>query len=67
MKTMLGCMIESSLLITSAAHLADLTDHLDIDGNLLVTNDPFRGVTSDGGQISFRDAPTSAGLRVSPR
>ena len=65
--TMLGCMIESSLLITAAAHLADLTDYLDLDGNLLVGNDPFRGVSAVGGRLSFAEAPAGPGLRVEAR
>ncbi len=66
LKTMLGCMIESSLLISAAAHLAQLTDYLDLDGNLLITNDPFRGVTADKGRMSFASAPAKTGLRVTP-
>ncbi len=66
LQTMLGCMIESSLLITAAAHLAELTDFLDLDGNLLVTDDPFRGVTSTGGVLSFASARKKTGLRVEP-
>jgi L-alanine-DL-glutamate epimerase-like enolase superfamily enzyme len=65
LKTMLGCMIESSLLITAAAHLAELTDYLDIDGNLLITNDPYQGVASEKGVLSFAKAPERTGLRVS--
>src|SRR5581483_4816263 len=45
LKTMIGCMIETSILISAAAHLAELTDYLDVDGNLLITNDPYLGVT----------------------
>jgi L-alanine-DL-glutamate epimerase-like enolase superfamily enzyme len=67
LKTMLGCMIESSILITAAAHLAELTDYLDIDGNLLITNDPYRGASARNGVISFADAPEKTGLRVSAR
>ena len=67
LKTMIGCMIESSILITAAAHLAALADYLDLDGNLLVTNDPFMGVTAEGGLISFRHAEELIGLRVRPR
>jgi len=67
LKTMLGCMIESSVLITAAAHLAELTDYLDIDGNLLITNDPYLGVSSDAGIISFSRAPEALGLGVRPR
>lgn len=67
LKTMLGCMIESSLLISAAAHLAGLTDYLDLDGNLLITNDPFRGVGCRDGWLSWAEAPTSTGLRAGPR
>jgi L-Ala-D/L-Glu epimerase len=64
LKTMIGCMIETSVLITAAAHLAELTDHLDLDGNLLIANDPFAGATAEGGAVSFADAPEPTGLRV---
>ncbi|MBI5387923.1 MAG: dipeptide epimerase [Verrucomicrobia bacterium] len=64
LKTMLGCMIESSVLISAAAHLAELTDYLDLDGNVLITNDPFRGVRTADGLMSFAGAPELFGLRV---
>ena len=67
LKTMIGCMIETSVLITAAAHLAELADHLDIDGNLLTTNDPFLGVTAEKGILSFASAKEKTGLRVSPK
>lgn len=67
LKTMIGCMIESSVLITAAAHLAEWANHLDIDGNLLITNDPFMGATAERGVISFAKAPDKSGLRVAPR
>jgi L-Ala-D/L-Glu epimerase len=67
LKTMLGCMIESSVLITAAAHLAALTDHLDLDGNLLITNDPYVGASARRGMISFAQAPLATGLRVRAR
>lgn len=67
LKTMIGCMIESSVLISAAAHLAELTDYLDIDGNLLITNDPYLGATGVNGAISFATAPEPNGLRVRPR
>lgn len=67
LKTMIGCMIETSILITAAAHLAELCDYLDIDGNILVTNDPFLGVTSERGLLSFAQTTEKIGLRVSPR
>jgi L-alanine-DL-glutamate epimerase-like enolase superfamily enzyme len=67
LKTMIGCMIETSVLVSAAAHLAELADHLDIDGNLLITNDPFAGVTAEKGILSFAAAQEKTGLRVSPR
>jgi L-Ala-D/L-Glu epimerase len=67
LKTMIGCMIESSVLISAAAHLAELTDYLDIDGNLLITNDPFVGSTGEKGSVSFAKAPNRIGLCVARR
>jgi L-Ala-D/L-Glu epimerase len=67
LKTMIGCMIESSVLISAGAHLAELADYLDLDGNLLITNDPYMGVTAEKGVMSFAHAVEKAGLRVSPR
>ena len=67
LKTMLGCMIESSILTSAGAHLAELTDWLDLDGNLLITNDPFVGVTSEKGLMSFADVAEPFGLRVRAR
>ena len=67
LKTMLGCMIESSILISAAAHLAELCDYLDLDGNILITNDPYVGVTAEKGVLSFAGAPEKFGLRVSAR
>ena len=46
-KIMLGCMIESSILITAAAHLSPLVDYADLDGGLLLKRDPYRGVRFD--------------------
>jgi L-Ala-D/L-Glu epimerase len=67
LKTMLGCMIESSILISAAAHLAELCDYLDLDGNILITNDPYVGVTAERGALSFADAAEKFGLRVRAR
>ncbi|MGI8964474.1 MAG: dipeptide epimerase [Limisphaerales bacterium] len=67
LKTMVGCMIESSIEITAAAHLAELTDHFDIDGNILISNDPYLGVTSFNGMLSFAQTPEKIGLRVRAR
>lgn len=57
LKTMLGCMVESALGITAAAHIASLVDYCDLDGNLLISNDPFDGVRADGGAIRLPDLP----------
>lgn len=44
LKLMLGCMVDSSVSATAAAHLGPMMDYLDLDGPLLITNDPYRGV-----------------------
>ena len=67
LKTMIGCMIETSVLISAAAHLAELCDFLDIDGNLLISDDPYLGVSAAQGILSFAGAPEKTGLRVRVR
>jgi L-alanine-DL-glutamate epimerase-like enolase superfamily enzyme len=67
LKTMLGCMIETSIGISAAAHLAELCDYLDLDGNVLITNDPYLGITADKGILSFAKAKEKVGLRVNQR
>jgi len=57
LKVMLGCMIESSIGITAAAHLSPLADYLDLDGNLLIANDPYRGVISAFGEMLLPEGP----------
>ena len=57
LKIMIGCTIESSLGIAPAAHLAPLADYVDLDGNLLIANDPFEGHPVIDGRIALRDAP----------
>ncbi len=57
LRIMIGCMIESSLAITAAAHLTPLVDYADLDGNLLIDNDPYVGVTVVGGKLVLPDAP----------
>ncbi len=46
---MLGCMVESGLGISAAAQIASLCDHVDLDGNLLLAEDPWTGVEFTGG------------------
>ncbi|HTL16003.1 MAG TPA: dipeptide epimerase, partial [Patescibacteria group bacterium] len=67
LKTMIGCMIETSILISAAAQLAELCDYLDLDGNVLITNDPYTGVSNDGGLLSFGNAREKFGLRTTVR
>jgi L-alanine-DL-glutamate epimerase-like enolase superfamily enzyme len=57
MLVMVGCMIESSLGITAAAHFTPLVDAADLDGAALTANDPFVGATIDGGQIRLPNGP----------
>ena len=64
MKIMLGCMIESSIAITAAAHISPLVDLADLDGNLLLDHDPYVGATVKDGRLVLPDGP---GLGVKPR
>jgi L-Ala-D/L-Glu epimerase len=57
LRIMLGCMIESSLAITAAAHLTPLVDYADLDGNLLIDNDPYKGVKVVNGKLVLPDTP----------
>ena len=57
LKTMLGCMIESSVGITAAAHLSPLVDFADLDGNLLIANDPYTGVKVQQGKLILPERP----------
>ena len=61
---MVGCMIESSIAITAAAHFTPLVDIVDLDGAALLANDPFQGATIAGGQVRL---PTGPGLGLSRR
>jgi L-alanine-DL-glutamate epimerase-like enolase superfamily enzyme len=57
LKIMLGCMIESAIGITAAAHLSPLVDYADLDGNLLVDDDPFTGVKVEKGKLILPEGP----------
>jgi len=57
MKTMLGCMVSSSVAVTAAAHLSPLVDYADLDGNLLIANDPYAGVKVAGGKLVLPEGP----------
>ena len=62
MKTMLGCMTETSCAVTAAAQLSPLVDFADLDGNLLISNDRFEGVKVLDGRLSLPSLP-GLGLR----
>ncbi len=64
LKVMLGCMVSSSVAISGAAQLSPLVDYADLDGNLLISNDPYEGVQVVRGRIVLSDRP---GLGLKPR
>jgi len=64
MQVMLSCMVESSVGVTAAAHLAPLCDYADLDGPLLIKNDPYRGLKYDRARISLPDEPGIGVTRV---
>ncbi|MEO6835105.1 MAG: dipeptide epimerase [Candidatus Tumulicola sp.] len=57
LKVMLGCMVESAICATAAAHISPLADWADIDGPFLTARDPFAGVTYDRGKLILPNAP----------
>ncbi len=62
MKIMLGCMVESSCAMAAAAHISPLADYADLDGNLLISDDPFSAVKVEKGKMILPEAP-GLGLR----
>lgn len=63
MKVMMGCMIESAVGISAAAQLSPLLDYCDLDGNVLINNDPFAGCRNVKGRLKLTERP---GLGVEP-
>lgn len=57
MKVMIGCMTETSCAVTAAANLSPVVDYADLDGNLLIANDRFTGMTVENGKITLHDIP----------
>lgn len=57
MKVMVGCMTETSCAVTAASQLAPITDYADLDGNLLISNDRFRGMEVKDGRITLPGLP----------
>jgi L-alanine-DL-glutamate epimerase-like enolase superfamily enzyme len=63
LRVLLGCMVESSLGIAAGLQLAGLADHVDLDGALLLADDPFTGIAVEGDLLTASDEP---GLGVRP-
>ena len=57
MSVMLGCMVETSLGISTAAHISGLVDLVDLDGAMLLADDPFEGPVYENGRILLSDKP----------
>lgn len=57
MKVMMGCMIETAVGISAGAHLSPLLDYADLDGNVLITDDPFDGVRNIKGELKLTSKP----------
>lgn len=57
MKVMIGCMTETSCAISAAAQVSPLADWADLDGNLLISNDVYEGVTVEDGKITLKERP----------
>ncbi|MDQ2662708.1 MAG: dipeptide epimerase [Candidatus Eremiobacteraeota bacterium] len=65
-KVMLGCMVESQISASAAAHMSPLVDWADIDGPFLTKDDPFSGITYDRGKIVLPHAPGLGVREIAP-
>ncbi|MDU1890777.1 MAG: dipeptide epimerase [Dysgonomonas sp.] len=63
MKVMIGCMVETSCAISAATQLSPVAEWADLDGNLLISNDCFNGVTVNNGKMTLNDLP---GIGIKP-
>jgi L-alanine-DL-glutamate epimerase-like enolase superfamily enzyme len=66
LQVMLGCMVESSVSITAAAQISPLVDYADLDGHLLIDNDPFCGVEVVDGKLCLSERPGIGVVEKSP-
>ena len=64
LKVMIGCMISSSVSIAASAQLTPLVDYADLDGFLLIANDPMESTTVQRGKLILPNRP---GLGLIPR
>jgi L-alanine-DL-glutamate epimerase-like enolase superfamily enzyme len=65
LQVMIGCDLESGIATTAGAHVAPLADFVDLDGPLLLAEDPFPGVSYDRGELIVPDTP-GLGVRGTP-
>ncbi len=64
MKVMVGCMTETSCAVSAAAQLSPAVDFADLDGNLLISNDRFKGMEVVKGKITLPDLPGIGVVRI---
>lgn len=64
MQVMISCMVETSAGVTAAAQLAPLCDYVDLDGPLLIKNDPFKGLQYEGANIRLSNRPGLGLIRI---
>ncbi|GAB4320574.1 MAG: dipeptide epimerase [Candidatus Sumerlaeia bacterium] len=58
LKLMIGCMIESSVAITAGGHISTLFDYCDLDGAILLADEPFAGMTvAPDGRMTLPERP----------
>ena len=57
LRVMLGCMTETSCAVSAAAQLSPAVDFADLDGNLLISNDLFKGVEVVKGRLTLPNLP----------
>ena len=69
LRVLLGCMVESSLGIAAGLQLAGLADHVDLDGALLLAEDPFTGISVEGDLLTASNRAGAGGAAggVKPR
>ena len=61
MRAMVGCMTETSCAVSAAAQFAPAVDFADLDGNLLISNDRFKGMEVVQGKVTLSDLPGKIG------
>lgn len=64
MRVMVGCMTETSCAVSAAAQFSPLVDFADLDGNLLISNDRFKGVDVVEGRITLNDLPGIGVMKI---